>query len=92
VKKGSGYDMQEIMEININRDNFTEFNLNNSNFKRVNLIGVDFEGAGLEGAKLIEARYLTFKQLHKVKTLRNAKLGKELRNSLIKEHIHLFKR
>ena len=71
-----------------------------ANLEGTDLIGANLEGANLEGAdlsganfywaNLSEAKNLTIDQLSKVKTLYNAKLDKELLNTLKDTHPDLF--
>lgn len=79
--------MTNLTGANLEWANLMKVNLELANLRWANLEGANLEGAGLEGA-----HYLSFDQFSKVKTLRNAKLGEELRNPLIKENVHLFKR
>ena len=80
-----------LREANLYGVDLQEANLLGADLQEADLKGVDFHETILEEANLCKAKNLSFDQLSRVKTLRNAKLDEELLIQLQEKYPPIFK-
>jgi len=81
-----------LLAANLRGANLERAELERANLRGAFLVGTNLRGANLTGADLRGAKYLTVKQLCKVKTLYQAKLDPTLMEQMTKDYPHLLEK